>query len=110
MALIELKDVGLLFRVRKLGRISLKEYLVHEKFEPFGGHAGLAAAPDIIRGSPLGADLSLGLCCGRFGGRRRLADADENRKTDDFLPVNSCCCGFMRRVGQAQRRPANNGN
>ena len=32
MALIELKDVGLLFRVRKLGRISLKEYLVHGLF------------------------------------------------------------------------------
>ena len=34
MALIELKDVGLLFRVRKLGRISLKEYLVHGLFRP----------------------------------------------------------------------------
>ena len=32
MSLIELNDVGLLFRVRKLGRISLKEYLVQGWF------------------------------------------------------------------------------
>jgi ABC-type polysaccharide/polyol phosphate transport system ATPase subunit len=32
MSLIELNDVGLLFRVRKLGRISLKEYLVQGLF------------------------------------------------------------------------------
>jgi ABC-type polysaccharide/polyol phosphate transport system ATPase subunit len=32
MSLIELKDVGLLFHVRKLGRISLKEYLVQGWF------------------------------------------------------------------------------
>jgi ABC-type polysaccharide/polyol phosphate transport system ATPase subunit len=32
MSLIELKDVGLLFHVRKLGRISLKEYLVQGLF------------------------------------------------------------------------------
>jgi ABC-type polysaccharide/polyol phosphate transport system ATPase subunit len=33
MSLIELNDVGLLFRVRKLGRISLKEYLVQGFFK-----------------------------------------------------------------------------
>jgi ABC-type polysaccharide/polyol phosphate transport system ATPase subunit len=32
MSLIELNDVGLLFRVRKLGRISLKEYLLQGVF------------------------------------------------------------------------------
>jgi ABC-type polysaccharide/polyol phosphate transport system ATPase subunit len=34
MSLIELNDVGLLFRVRKLGRISLKEYLLQGLFRP----------------------------------------------------------------------------
>jgi ABC-type polysaccharide/polyol phosphate transport system ATPase subunit len=34
MSLIELNDVGLLFRVRRLGRISLKEYLLQGLFRP----------------------------------------------------------------------------
>jgi ABC-type polysaccharide/polyol phosphate transport system ATPase subunit len=34
MSLIELNDVGLLFRVRKLGRISMKEYLLQGLFRP----------------------------------------------------------------------------
>jgi ABC-type polysaccharide/polyol phosphate transport system ATPase subunit len=34
MRLVELEDVGLLFRVRRLGRISLKEYLLQGLFRP----------------------------------------------------------------------------
>ena len=34
MSLIELNDVGLLFRVRRLGRISFKEYLLRGLFRP----------------------------------------------------------------------------
>jgi ABC-type polysaccharide/polyol phosphate transport system ATPase subunit len=34
MSLIELDDVGLLFHVRKLGRISLKEYLLNGLYRP----------------------------------------------------------------------------
>jgi ABC-type polysaccharide/polyol phosphate transport system ATPase subunit len=34
MCLVELQDVGLLFRVRRLGRISFKEYLLQGLFRP----------------------------------------------------------------------------
>jgi ABC-type polysaccharide/polyol phosphate transport system ATPase subunit len=34
MSLIELNDVGLLFRVRRMGRISLKEYVLQGLFRP----------------------------------------------------------------------------
>ena len=34
MRLVELEDVGLLFRVRRHGRISLKEYLLQGFFRP----------------------------------------------------------------------------
>ena len=34
MSLLELDEVGLVFRVRRLGRISLKEYLLHGMFRP----------------------------------------------------------------------------
>jgi len=34
MSLVELEDVGLVFRVRRCGRVSLKEYLLHGLFRP----------------------------------------------------------------------------